>query len=115
MRICPVRMFYCALTFLALASAKLHADVFSTLAVDNATVWPAGPRPGDNGKIYFNAEGPGNGEFAGYGVADFDSTQLGIGFTVDTIASVTVTLVQANAAFTHDGTIHFWLTTDVDT
>jgi hypothetical protein len=115
MRICQVRMCCCALALLALSSAKLHADLFSTLAVDNATVWPDGPRPGPNGKIFFNAEGPSNGDFAGYGVAHFDSTLLGIDFTVDRIDSVTVTLVQANAAFTHDGTIHFSLTTDVNT
>jgi hypothetical protein len=82
--------------------------------VDNATVQPAGPRPGDFGKIFFNTEGPSNDTFSSYGVADFDSTQLGIGFTVDTIASVTVTLVQANASFTHDGALHFWITTDTD-
>jgi hypothetical protein len=99
---------------LALATG-LRADLFSTTAFDNATVQPGGPRPGVFGREFFNMEGSASGTFASYGVADLDSTQLGIDFTVDSIASVTIALTQANASFTANGMIDFWITVDTAT
>ena len=53
--------------------------------------------------------------FASFGVADFDSDCLQIRGEIESIRSLTVTLVQANAAFTQDGAVNFWLTTDTTT
>ncbi len=105
-------------------SSSARADLFSALAVDNATVQVEGPRSGDNGKRFFNMEGNQNGDctvetvppcFASFGVADFDSDCLQIRGEIESIRSLTVTFVQSNAAFTHDGALHFWLTTDTTT
>jgi hypothetical protein len=104
-----------ALLGMALCVTAARADDFSTLAFDNATVWPSGPRMGDNGKNFFNTEGINNGQFASFGVADFDSSTLGIDFTVATVTTVTVTLTQDNAAFTTDGSISFYITEDTTT
>jgi hypothetical protein len=104
-------------TLLLLAvGSRADAERVSVLAVDNATVQPAGARPGDNGKRFFNAEGNGAGAFSSFGVADFilpsheDSDSEG-----ESIRMLTVTLTQSNAGFTHDGGLHFWLTTDTTT
>lgn len=101
------------LLLLALGS-RAGADQVSVLAVDNATVQPAGPRPGDNGKRFFNIEGNGSDVFSSFGVADFtlprheDSEE-------ESIRMLTLTLTQSNAGFTHDGGLHFWVTTDTAT
>ena len=104
------RSFVCVATsllFINTAQAQI-----SLAAFDNATVQPAGPRPGDNGKRFFNMEGNGNGDFASFAVADFTPHMPGQeGMPV----RLTVTLVQANAAFTSNGDLHFWLTTDTTT
>jgi hypothetical protein len=94
----------------------LHAGSSNpAVAFDNATVQPGGPRPGDFGKIFFNMEGINNDPFDSFGVADFNSADLQIGFQVGSIQSVTIALAQANAAFTHDGAINFYITEDTAT
>jgi len=104
-----------ALTGLALSVSTAHADDFSTFAFDNATVQPGGPRMGANGKNFFNTEGTDNATFASFGVADFDTSTLGITYTVDTVTAVTVTLTQDNASFTTDGAINFYISEDTVT
>jgi len=113
-----------SICLLILVGSSARADLFSALAVDNATVQVEGPRPGDNGKRFFNMEGNQNGDctvekvppcFASFGVADFDSACLGIPGEIESIRSLTVTFIQANAEFTHDGAVRFWLTTDTTT
>src|SRR5262249_25930861 len=81
-------------------------------AFDNATVWPSGPRPGPNGKVFFNAEGRANGDFSSFGVADFDTTAFGFERKVAAVNGFFVLLTQANAAFTHEGPIKLWLAED---
>jgi hypothetical protein len=93
----------------------VHADTYSAAAVNNGTIQPTGPRMGPNGMDFFNMEGPTNMAFASYGAADFNSGDLGINFPVGSIASVTVSLTQANAAFTHNGNINFYITEDTTT
>src|SRR5262249_46577527 len=73
-------------------------------AANNATVQPAGPRPGANGKQFFNMEGAGNGSFASFGVVDFQSSPMNVQIT-----SLTLALTQANAAFTNNGALIFYL------
>jgi len=60
-------------------------------------------------------EGYSNGAFSSFAVADFDSTMLGIGFTVTQINSLSIVLTQDNAAFTTDGPINFYLSEDTTT
>jgi hypothetical protein len=104
-------LFLLALALLALPNAAVLADDFSTTAFDNATVQPMGPRPAPNGKNYFNMEGTDNGNFSSYGVADFDSTTLGISLVTE-IDAVTITLVQDDAGFSTAGAINFYITED---
>lgn len=82
-----------------------HAAPLSVEASDNATVQPAGPRPGANGKNFFNIEGSANNAFASYGVADFNFGPLGM--TVLDINSINLGLTQANAAFSTTGVVVF--------
>jgi hypothetical protein len=100
-----------ALALVAACPSVALCDELVGLAYDNATVWQTGPRPGDNGKRFLNIEGRNNGQFASFGVVDmFVFTE---GATIKSIDSVTVGLTQANAAFTTDGRIRFWVTGDV--
>jgi hypothetical protein len=103
------------LTVLGLPAAALRADTFSALAFDNATVQPGGPRGGTNGKVFFNTEGANNTQFASYAVADFNSSDLMISGTPTGINAVTITLTQANAAFTNSGSLNFYLAEDTTT
>jgi len=84
----------------------------TTLATNNATVQPGGPRAGDNGKVFFNMEGSSNDTFASFGIVDF---QLPDGSTFNPGDVLSITLTQANASFTHDGMLAFYLSTDTMT
>jgi len=89
---------------LAAASVTVaEATPLSTLASDNATVQPGGPRSGGSGKAFFNIEGSANGTFASYGVADFNYGVLAN--AVIGINSATLVLTQANAAFSASGDV----------
>src|SRR5262249_11760426 len=100
----------CLVALVACGGAA-RADVIVS-ASDNATVQPGGPRAGSNGKAFFNIEGPANGTFASFGVVDF---QLTADSTVTSISGLTLSLTQANAAFTHAGSLQFFLTEDTTT
>jgi hypothetical protein len=69
-----------------------------------------GPRPGVNGKQFLNMEGSANGGGASFGVVDFQTGPMTI-----QVASLTVDLTQANAAFTQNGALNFYLSTDTAT
>ncbi len=88
---------------LAASFGSAHAAPIIAAAADNATVQPGGPRSGTSGKAYFNIEGSGNGSFASYGVADFNFGVLPS--TVISVNSATLSLVQANAAFSTTGQV----------
>jgi hypothetical protein len=81
-------------------------------AFNNATVQPGGPRTGSNGKTFFNMEGTANGSFASYGVLDF---QIPNGEPALNANTLTIALTQANASFTNNGALSFYLTTDTST
>jgi hypothetical protein len=84
----------------------------TALATNNATVQPGGPRAGDNGKLFFNMEGSSSDTFASFGVVDF---QLPDGSTFNPGDVLSMTLTQANAFFTHDGVLAFYVSTDTTT
>ncbi|MGH7726946.1 MAG: hypothetical protein ACREOU_16100 [Candidatus Eiseniibacteriota bacterium] len=98
-----------AAVILATTSAIAQAAPLSSEALDNATVQPAGPRSGVNGKAFFNIEGSANGTFASYGVADFSFGVLPD--AVIAINSIAIELVQSNAAFSAAGDVVFSLDT----
>jgi hypothetical protein len=102
-----------ALLTLAVFGGTARADLLLTAATDNATVQPAGPRPGDNGKRFFNMEGSANDTFASFGVIDFPAPQPG--YPVASVNALTLRFTQQNAAFTHDGGLRFYLTADTTT
>jgi hypothetical protein len=95
----------CAVLALTLVAGTARGDIITASASDNATVQPGGPRPGVNGKIFFNMEGSANGQFASFGVIDFQFPTL----LVNSLNSITLQLTQANAAFTHNGGLSFFL------
>jgi len=99
------------LVVLAACGGAARADIIVT-ASDNATVQPGGPRSGSNGKAFFNIEGPANGSFASFGVVDF---QLTADSSVSDVSTLTLALTEANAAFTHAGSLQFFLTEDTTT
>jgi hypothetical protein len=83
-----------------LIAVRLQATMISMEAFDNATVQTSGPRAGSSGKSFFNVEGENNGNFASYGVADFN---FGLQPQVAYIQSITLKLTQANSSFTQSG------------
>jgi hypothetical protein len=100
---------------LALGCGAVRADMVLVPASDNATIQPGGPRSGPNGKAFFNMEGSANGTgmtgFASFGVIDFDTSL----FRASSVTGATLQLTQANAAFTHNGTLQFFLAPDTTT
>ena len=104
-----------AVSLFVFLGGSVGAGSGPVLADDNATVQVNGPRMGDNGKRFFNMEGNQNGDFSSFGVADFTLSELGSAFENGEDSRLTVTFVQANSGFTHDGDLHFWLTTDTTT
>jgi len=101
---------------LATVAVAAHAQYFSdtVLASNNATVQPAGPRTGSNGKNFFNIEGSANASFASYGVIDFTGNMNFAPF-VTKVTGLSVMLTESNAAFTKHGTLRFWVTADTTT
>jgi hypothetical protein len=86
---------------------------FVTSAFDNSTVQPGGPRAGANGQRFFNMEGSSNGMFASFGVIDF-VTPVGAIIGPGAVL-LSLSLTQSNAAFTQNGALQFYLTTDTTT
>lgn len=107
---------YVGLFMLAgLVSASFAIESNSVEAFDNATVQPGGPRTGTGGKNFFNVEGKGLGNFASYGVIDFNASSLSFSEAISGITGIRIDLTQSNAAFTADGGLKFWLTSDTST
>ncbi len=101
---------------LLVASVTAYAQVtVSTEAFNNATVQPAGPRTGSAGKAFFNIEGNNNGQFASFGVADFNAGDLSIGLPVADVVGIRLVLTEDRASFSAAGSIRFWLTEDTAT
>ncbi|MBX3114182.1 MAG: PEP-CTERM sorting domain-containing protein [Fimbriimonadaceae bacterium] len=103
-----------SLIAVALLATVSHAQFLSTTgaATDNATIQPGGPRTGSSGKAFFNVESIPNGNFASYGVLDFDGSALTLDPAAGDIFRVIVTLTESNAGFTTPGSVNFWLTED---
>lgn len=102
------------LVALAVAPTSSHA-AYTAAARDNATIQPSGPRGGSNGKKFFNIEGNANGQFASWGVLDFNAADFGIGFQVTNVSNIKLKLVHAPAAFSETGSIKFYITEDTTT
>jgi hypothetical protein len=83
-----------------LLTPKVSLADGDTLASNNATVQPGGPRSGPNGKDFFNIEGSSNDPFDSFGVVDF---QFPAGSTFNDGDLLSLTLAQANASFTTAG------------
>jgi hypothetical protein len=100
------------LAVLGVSGLSARAASITSSATDNATVQPSGPRSGSNGQIFFNMENSTNGSFASFGVVDFP---VAANPTVVGVVSLSLTLVQDNAAFTSNGALRFFLTEDTTT
>lgn len=102
---------------LACADSAL-ADPVSIEGSANGTVQAAGPRSGSNGSAFLNIEGSGNSaSFQSYGTVDFDGAGFGLAFggPIGDITSLSLALVESNAAFTLPGTLEFYLASDAAT
>jgi hypothetical protein len=100
---------FCALGAAAVvASPTAHAAFVSVEATENATVQPAGPRTGGNGKNFLNVEGSANGAFASYGVADFIFPAPG--GVITGVTGATLALTQSNSGFSNSGPVSVYLT-----
>ena len=102
--------------FVAVSSPK--AEAASVAASADSIIQPGGPRTTNGGTtlvdFFFNAEGSSNGSNASYAVADFSGLHLGI-TSLSQLGSLSLTLTQANAAFTTNGTVGVYLSTDTTT
>ena len=79
-------------------------------AFDNATVRATGPiTPLEGGLAFFNIDGSGNPPFSSYGVADFNFGVLGS--AIASVNAISLNLTQANAPFSVDGDLEFFLDT----
>src|SRR5262245_33058704 len=104
---------FSALIFSTHAASVARAS--DAIAVDNATVQPAGPRSGTNGKAFFNVEGrnvPGAATNSSYGVLEFHAADLGFTSNVSKVSGVILRLTQTMAGFTSRGRLKFYVTTD---
>ena len=86
--------------FVAVSSPK--AEAASVSASADSIIQPGGPRTTNNGSN------------ASYAVADFSGLHLGI-TSLSQLNSLSLTLTQANAAFTANGTVGVYLSTDTAT
>jgi len=102
----------CIITALALGAGGAARADLTLSATDNATIQPGGPRPGGNGKFFFNMEGSANNQFASFGVVDFATTGAA---PISGLGLLRVQLVEANAAFTSPGSLNFYLSTSTAT
>ncbi len=85
-------------------------DLYVGFATENFTVQPAGPRQGAGGSAFFNIEGDGNGQFASFGVLDFDlTTELNDLEEIYNTERVEIFLSQSNASFTENGPYQIYL------
>jgi hypothetical protein len=85
-------------------------------ATDSATVLAAGPRSGNNGKNYLNAQGRKSGDegkYASFGVIDFPAPAGGL--KVGKVKGLTLTLTQSIPRFAKSGPIKFFLSSDTKT
>jgi len=101
----------------AATAASASAELVQLEAFNNATVQPGGPRTGSSGLAFFNIEGSDYGNFASYGVMQFDFS--GIAATYDAkygagnwsvVDDASFSLFQSNAFFTVDGRVAFYST-----
>ena len=107
-----------ALALAALIAPCTFATVISVEAFNNATIQPAGPRTGPNGKNFFNIEGWDNGNFSSWGAADFNNSAFGISVADPNdliINGLWLECTQSNAAFTKDGPVRIYLVEDATT
>jgi hypothetical protein len=80
-----------------------------------AIVHPAGPRGGEPGKAYLNAEGKNNGQdgrYACFAVVDFVVPKPDA--PVGQVKGLTLTLVQSLPDFAKEGKLKFYLTGDTE-
>jgi hypothetical protein len=108
-----------ALGGIAMASAALAQETLSAIATDTGTIRPDGPRGPTGGDRFFNIQGTasGGGTFDSYGVARWDLSAARAEF--DTlfpggweVTGLALELTQDNAAFTGDGFVAVYYSTD---
>lgn len=96
-------------------SIVASAQTASVEASHNITVQPAGPRQGASGLNFFNIEGNAAGNFASFGVAEFNFDAGAFTDPLVAIKNLTFKLYQSDAAFSVSGNVNLWLTNDTST
>ena len=85
-------------------------DFYVRFATASYIVQPSGPRTDAGGSQFFNIEGDGNGQFASFGVLDFElSGELNDLETMFHTEDFAIVLAQANAGFTQNGPYSVYL------
>lgn len=110
------------IVIVAAISGQAMGDVVT--AGSNATVKTTGPRTGTNGTNFFNVEGDvaGGGApsyaNASYGILRFDLGAIKAGWDTTygvnnwNVSGAQLNLIEANAAFTHSGSVNVFLSLD---
>lgn len=87
-------------------------------ADETATIQPGGPRGPCNGDRFYNVEGANNTTFASYGVLRFDLNDMKAAFNGLygagnwSVTNVSTEITEDNAAFTADGFLDWYFSTD---
>lgn len=109
MKLAPLTAFS---LFIAAAAAQAAPAKLTAEASANATIQSAGPRPGYQGKIFFNAASPACDKGASFAVADFKVSDFKASKEVSDITGINLVLVQTNAWFTKPGSVRFYIVSD---
>ena len=91
----------------------LPAGAADAVAVNNATVQPAGPLGGKQGEAFVDIVGRDYGSQASFGVWEFDSRDLGLGH-VTSVTGLTLTVTQSERPYTNAGRIRICVFLDTD-
>lgn len=92
---------------LTIVSAASAQSAFTATAISNATIRSDGET---SSPWFHNAQPP--GEFGSYGISSFQLSSSNFGGPVTSISSVEISYMQANAGFTSDGAVEFYVTFD---
>ncbi len=103
-----------------LLSGVAHAQS-PVLATQTAMILADGPKQGPTAERYFNVEGKSHDKYRGYGVLRFETKALKaeldkkFGAGKYKITGVALHMTQSSAAFTKDGSVEFYISSDAKT
>lgn len=94
------------------AVAQAETSKVTAEASANATIQTAGPRPGYQGKIFYNAASPACDKGPSFAVADFKVSDFKVAKEIKDVSGISLKLVQTNAWFTKPGAVKFFIVSE---